>query len=569
MSHSGLTKDRIIKSKHWFLDSWNDLDFDKLVEVLKPNKAGLTKDLVETISLLLSSSYKDWSIVDRYLYLKEAGSSRTIDTFQIRYGEINGKKLFEKKEKLKKERSTAASRLKNDRNNKILPLISKTNKSILDHRYIKCEYCSDKQLIDIVALRTSKKNLKYTNQILFYLRNKSPINNNTIKRMNFLIHQLGENWFDKMELLNQLNSSSHDYFKLLYGDRWFWFKSFGNNPLDNESRRLGLFNISILGYREKVRKLLSKSIISDDRIKGMPFDKSRHSIMERIDILINSKPSSNEYRLAKYGDVIGQGKIDFAKKKKIQAGRLIRDKNRSVESILSTMNHIDIPHKNKIELIKSPIYQNRINYHSKKHINDLIFDISEHKQPMICDLENYYSEKSFVKKSIIRYGKEKTEIILNDRAKKETSEQRKTPGCSGKIASKESLNLFLPIVKRVLDINPDCWIYIADKPRREYRISKYHEEKYHTFFYDLTFPKQKLIFEYNGSTWHPHPDYHDFSSWNHPSLEFSPEEKYQYDRFKILTAEQQGLKVIELWDFKGLKENTEMIEKHLKEVCLL
>jgi very-short-patch-repair endonuclease len=109
--------------------------------------------------------------------------------------------------------------------------------------------------------------------------------------------------------------------------------------------------------------------------------------------------------------------------------------------------------------------------------------------------------------------------------------------------------------------------------RREYGIWTIENYKNTMYFYDFTIPDFKLIFEYQGSKWHP--DYRlteqELFDWKTPRLN---DQKTAYDvqlndSKKRNVAEQHGFKVIDLWGSDPILYNQTLVLNELKQKGIL
>lgn len=120
-------------------------------------------------------------------------------------------------------------------------------------------------------------------------------------------------------------------------------------------------------------------------------------------------------------------------------------------------------------------------------------------------------------------------------------------------ASKESLNIFLPIYEWLINFLNKDEIYFGYKNSKEYFINNNGQ----FYLYDFTIRNKKLIIEYNGSTFHANPSLseNDLKKWSNP---FS-DENYLINikRFneKIKIAESNGFKTLVLWDTDSIGDN--------------
>lgn len=127
-------------------------------------------------------------------------------------------------------------------------------------------------------------------------------------------------------------------------------------------------------------------------------------------------------------------------------------------------------------------------------------------------------------------------------------------------ASKESLEVFLPILQKYLDLK----YYIGYEDNREYYLWNIEHKEFYT--YDLCFPDFNLIFEYNGE--HVHPNKfkltdQEWEDWKCAWTGRTADEAYNYDERKIKTANTNGFKVVVLWRNEGIDILKEIVNKEL------
>jgi len=121
------------------------------------------------------------------------------------------------------------------------------------------------------------------------------------------------------------------------------------------------------------------------------------------------------------------------------------------------------------------------------------------------------------------------------------------------MVSKESLDFFEPLLDHLLEKAQTDEIisntYIGKKSKQEYFLIDTELNK--TYFYDFTIEPLKLIFEYNGSMFHPNKNKLTESEWNiwkTPFTNIGADEKFIHDKRKIKIAELNGFEIMEIWD---------------------
>jgi very-short-patch-repair endonuclease len=117
--------------------------------------------------------------------------------------------------------------------------------------------------------------------------------------------------------------------------------------------------------------------------------------------------------------------------------------------------------------------------------------------------------------------------------------------------SKESKNFFDILVKNLPDEIKNMDIFYADN-----EMILYNKELKKPFFYDFSIPKIKIIIEYNGSIFHPNPEFFDDTNlheWKCPYTKLNGLEKKEMDLLKNNFAIQLGYDVIVIWDTDEIK----------------
>lgn len=160
-----------------------------------------------------------------------------------------------------------------------------------------------------------------------------------------------------------------------------------------------------------------------------------------------------------------------------------------------------------------------------------------------------------------RYGEE-------EGLKRYTAYRAKVSGARGK-ASKESLNIFLPLLNFVRELDMEDQLSFGYENNREFYLQNVSEDK--VYIYDFTLRKIKVIIEYNGTTWHPNKNKlteAEWKTWLEPYSKMSADEKYAYDEKKRKFAEDKGFAVLEVWsddDIEySIKKAKEFILKHME-----
>ena len=111
-------------------------------------------------------------------------------------------------------------------------------------------------------------------------------------------------------------------------------------------------------------------------------------------------------------------------------------------------------------------------------------------------------------------------------------------------ASKQSLIIMKPIIEFCKLNNIECY-YGADN-KKEWIIHNNNK----SYIYDFTIPLYGIIIEYNGETWHPNPSWEieQWNKWVHPHTKQSATERYNHDLQKIKVAEENGWKVLVVFE---------------------
>lgn len=141
--------------------------------------------------------------------------------------------------------------------------------------------------------------------------------------------------------------------------------------------------------------------------------------------------------------------------------------------------------------------------------------------------------------------------------------------------SKESIEFFNPVLEYLLEVSDNENIlkgtYIGKNNHQEYFLIDMELNK--TYFYDLTIEPLKIIFEYNGSAFHPNKNKltdEEWDKWKTPYSNISANEKYNHDQRKLELARNNGFKVIEIWDTDNKEKSLEKckitIDRKIKEI---
>jgi len=183
------------------------------------------------------------------------------------------------------------------------------------------------------------------------------------------------------------------------------------------------------------------------------------------------------------------------------------------------------------------------------------FSEEEAKQK-VTERQTTFSKDICIKK----YGEEEGLKRWEERQEKWLKNFDRNSVAFGK-ASKESLKHFKPLIDKLRELNI---MYLVGEDDNNELCIKVGKKRY---FYDLTIPSLKLIFEYNGEAFHPNPNWkttnpEKWSNWRHPFSKETSEERTAYETRKIQTAIAQGYEVIEIWSSENKYKNSKiMLEK--------
>lgn len=265
--------------------------------------------------------------------------------------------------------------------------------------------------------------------------------------------------------------------------------------------------------------------------------------------------------IRKYGEIEGNKKWEHYIKAQKKSSK------RNLEYWNSKTDNIDL---SKILLKK---YQTS---HRKKYISDKseeeikIFDNKNSNWRIEYWIDKGYSETD-AKEIISQRKKEDSPLSLEYWHKRGfTLEESivlkneywlKTSSNNNKYTSKESLNLFEPIIEILENINIIVYYGNIAKDKKEWFI--YNDNKY--YFYDLTIfhNNKKYIIEYNGERFHPNKDKLNETEWNGWKQLYhnkSADEIYQQDLDKIQIAKNNGFEVLVLWSSDNIEDNRNKIK---------
>lgn len=108
-------------------------------------------------------------------------------------------------------------------------------------------------------------------------------------------------------------------------------------------------------------------------------------------------------------------------------------------------------------------------------------------------------------------------------------------------------------------------LYFATK-NQEYYICKGKGEFYQYDFVDL---KNKKIIEYNGDQYHANPKMYEVNDYPHPFRKtITAKEIWGKDENKRKVAEEEGFKVLVIWDSEYKKHKDDTLNKCLEFLSL-
>ena len=127
--------------------------------------------------------------------------------------------------------------------------------------------------------------------------------------------------------------------------------------------------------------------------------------------------------------------------------------------------------------------------------------------------------------------------------------------------SKESLQIFIPLEERIHEYFTDIKysdIFVGDEDRYE-KIFYYGDGFYSV---DFCIPKFRIIIEYNGIAFHPHPKWlkSNIERWNNWKCLFSnvsQEDIFKHDKKKVQYLKSIVFKILTLWSDADLSYNIE------------
>lgn len=153
---------------------------------------------------------------------------------------------------------------------------------------------------------------------------------------------------------------------------------------------------------------------------------------------------------------------------------------------------------------------------------------------------------------------EKKGYIHEEAVEKRREHQLKGLQGTKTYVSKSSMKLFQPFVEEFARFNPRCG------SRRD-EMCLYDPERSKHYYYDLTFEELKLIFEFNGSHVHPHPDMspEKRSAWRQYFSKKTASEVEIDDALKNEFARSKGYKLIVLWEKSKFKKNSEILRSEI------
>lgn len=176
-------------------------------------------------------------------------------------------------------------------------------------------------------------------------------------------------------------------------------------------------------------------------------------------------------------------------------------------------------------------------------------------------------QKTFSKeKCIEKYGKEKGEIIFRNRQRKwrKTLDERYSKETqyewqrSAVLYSRQSSELFTPFY----DLYKNTYTCFLEPFTKEFLIKSKEKKKF--YLYDFTIKELGLIFEFNGSHVHANPSWpkEKLDNWRQCFNHETAYENIKHYKQKILAAEQQGFKVVVLWNTD--KNSPEIISREIE-----
>ena len=137
--------------------------------------------------------------------------------------------------------------------------------------------------------------------------------------------------------------------------------------------------------------------------------------------------------------------------------------------------------------------------------------------------------------------------------------------CKSGVASKESLNLLIPIYNFCLEnkIKVDNNIYFGYEDNKEYFI---RDDK-NFFLYDFVIKDLKIIIEYHGIMFHPNPSWIDSikESWRCLFTNQTYIEKYNFDKYKESLSIKNGFDIYVYYSDEDINYFLEKIKEKIIE----
>lgn len=129
-------------------------------------------------------------------------------------------------------------------------------------------------------------------------------------------------------------------------------------------------------------------------------------------------------------------------------------------------------------------------------------------------------------------------------------------------ASKESLNIFLPLLHWINENKIDDKIYVGYQNMNEYFINTTD----HFYSYDFTLLNQMIIIEYHNEIWHPNKNMQidEWNNWKNPfNKNITADDAYNKQLNKNNTAILKGFKLLEIWSSSSIEENIKICKKFI------
>lgn len=273
-----------------------------------------------------------------------------------------------------------------------------------------------------------------------------------------------------------------------------------------------------------------------------------------------SQSRSLEYYIEKYGEDVGREKF------KNHTGKI--SNSNKLEGYIAKYGEDG---KEKFNLISKSKDSMSLFFFMKKNNGDIeksIFEFENRKESVnvsISSLINKYGKEIGNLKHTNRVAKSRETILKNENIEEIYKRRaitienmiRKYGEDVGKIkyeewkrkvivpicrASKESLNIFIPLIEKIKGMGVDNNdIYIGYGNKNEFFL----KDGKNIYFYDFTIRNKKIIIEYNGVLFHPK---NENSNWiNIFDKNITSQVAYNKQKNKIKLAEENGFKVLELW----------------------